>query len=301
MSIDLSIPEIQNFLNLTLKIQGEGEMAMMMHNYRSRQFHIISNGINPSSGFHWLPQSLAHVLPHWTSFGANGQITMTVHNYKSRHVHKTLNGLNPPSGFRDQHSANFSEIRIRIQNFPFMKMLYKMLSAIWWQFSPGWDQLNSFYLMGHPGEEATQCAHKHPQFCVACTGFGLMLYQNVPQVITYVDRYVLMKNKTSVKPASLPELYHGSVQDCSVSYTLVCKTSARCLRLTDPSLTLNVRGRSYLGLTRSISWLLMHWLLTSPGHQQPRYWLYRLCRSLSYLRKDFKYLCHINVEEWHKM
>ena len=25
------------------------------------------------------------------------------------------------------------------------------------------------------------------------------------------------------------------------------------------------------------------------------------CRSLSYLRKDFKYLCHINVEEWHKM
>ena len=36
-------------------------------------------------------------------------------------------------------------------------------------------------------------------------------------------------------------------------------------------LTLNVRGPSYLGLTRSISWLLMPWLLTSPGHQQPRY------------------------------
>ena len=28
-------------------------------------------------------------------------------------------------------------------------------------------------------------------------------------------------------------------------------------------LTLNVRGPSYLGLTRSISWLLMPWLLTS--------------------------------------
>ena len=37
-------------------------------------------------------------------------------------------------------------------------------------------------------------------------------------------------------------------------------------------LTLNVRGPSYLGLTRSISWLLMPWLLTSPGHQQPWYW-----------------------------
>ena len=67
-------------------------------------------------------------------------------------------------------------------------------------------------------------------------------------------------------------------------------------------LTLNVRGGpSYLSLTRSISWLLMPWLLTSPGHQQPWYWLYRICRSCSYLRKNFKYLCQINVEEWHKM
>ena len=65
--------------------------------------------------------------------------------------------------------------------------------------------------------------------------------------------------------------------------------------------TLNVRGQSYLGLTRSISWLLMPWLLTSPGHQQPWYWLCRICRPFSYLRKDFKYLCQINVEEWHKM
>ena len=48
-------------------------------------------------------------------------------------------------------------------------------------------------------------------------------------------------------------------------------------------------GPSYLGLTRSISWLLMPWLLTSPGYQQPWYWLYRMCRSFSYLRKDFKY------------
>ena len=67
------------------------------------------------------------------------------------------------------------------------------------------------------------------------------------------------------------------------------------------TLTLNVRGLSYLGLTRSISWLLMPWLLMSPGHQQPWYWLYRICRSFSYLREDFKYLCHINVDEWHKM
>ena len=49
-------------------------------------------------------------------------------------------------------------------------------------------------------------------------------------------------------------------------------------------LTLNVQGPCYLGLTRSISWLLMTWLLTSPGHQQQWYWLYRICWFLSYLR-----------------
>ena len=34
----------------------------------------------------------------------------------------------------------------------------------------------------------------------------------------------------------------------------------------------------------------MPWLLTSPGHQQPWYWLCRIGRFLSYLRKDFNYL-----------
>ena len=51
MSISPSNPEIQHFQNLTLKIQGQGQMTMMLHNYRSRQFHRTRNGINPSSGF----------------------------------------------------------------------------------------------------------------------------------------------------------------------------------------------------------------------------------------------------------
>ena len=65
-------------------------------------------------------------------------------------------------------------------------------------------------------------------------------------------------------------------------------------------LTFNVRGPSCLGLTRSISWLLIPWLLTSPGHQQPWYWLCRIGMFLSYLRKDFNYLHRINVEKWDK-
>ena len=44
-------------------------------------------------------------------------------------------------------------------------------------------------------------------------------------------------------------------------------------------LSLNVPWQSYLGITRLISWLLMPWLLSSPGHQQPWYWLCRICTS----------------------
>ena len=63
-------------------------------------------------------------------------------------------------------------------------------------------------------------------------------------------------------------------------------------------LTLSVRGLSYLGLIKSIPWLLMPWLLASLGDQQPWYW--QLCEigmSLSYTRKDSNYLCHFSAEE----
>ena len=65
----------------------------------------------------------------------------------------------------------------------------------------------------------------------------------------------------------------------------------------DQTLTLKIRGLSHPILTRSISWLLMPWLLASPSHQQPWYWLCKLGRSVSAMRKDFNYLCYISVEE----
>ena len=40
-------------------------------------------------------------------------------------------------------------------------------------------------------------------------------------------------------------------------------------RFVQASVTLNVWGLNYSFLTMSISWLLMHWLLVSPGHQYP--------------------------------
>ena len=45
----------------------------------------------------------------------------------------------------------------------------------------------------------------------------------------------------------------------------------------------------YSGQTGLIPWLLMPWLLASPGHQQPWCWLYKISGSLSYPRKDFNY------------
>ena len=73
----------------------------------------------------------------------------------------------------------------------------------------------------------------------------------------------------------------------------VSERTYTCIHILCNCLTRNVRGPSYLSLTRSISWLLMPWLLTSPGPQQPWYWLYRICRSFTYSRKCFKYLCQI--------
>ena len=49
-----------------------------------------------------------------------------------------------------------------------------------------------------------------------------------------------------------------------------------------------VWGQSYHCLTRAILLLLMPWLLASPGHQHPWYWLNRICRSLSSVRKNLR-------------
>ena len=57
----------------------------------------------------------------------------------------------------------------------------------------------------------------------------------------------------------------------------------------DPStvITIHMRGTRYPGITRSMSWLLMPWLLASPRHQQPWYWLYKIYKSLSYMQEGF--------------
>ena len=46
--------------------------------------------------------------------------------------------------------------------------------------------------------------------------------------------------------------------------------------------------------TRTVLWLLMHWFIVLPGHQQQWYWLGRINGLLSSWRKDFNYLHHLN-------
>ena len=42
----------------------------------------------------------------------------------------------------------------------------------------------------------------------------------------------------------------------------------------------------------------MPWIIASPEHYRPGYWICIVGRSLAYMMKNFNYLCHANVEEW---
>ena len=77
MLIGPPIPEIQHFQNLTMKILGQVQMTMVLHSYRSRQSHRISNGINPSSGFRDMGSAKSGPSAAWfDKFVANEQAHM---------------------------------------------------------------------------------------------------------------------------------------------------------------------------------------------------------------------------------
>ena len=85
----------------------------------------------------------------------------------------------------------------------------------------------------------------------------------------------------------------------SAKWQIFCLTKWQLFCLDLNVLSPNVQGPNFSSSTKSIIiWLLMPWLLLSPGHQRPWYWLRRIGKFLSYMRKDFKYLCHVSVEEW---
>ena len=60
--------------------------------------------------------------------------------------------------------------------------------------------------------------------------------------------------------------------------------------------TLNVWGPSYLGLTRSISYLLMPWRRKEPGHQQPWCWLCKMFPPKYLTHKELRNMIYINSQ-----
>ena len=50
--------------------------------------------------------------------------------------------------------------------------------------------------------------------------------------------------------------------------------------------------------TQYTAMMLMPWLLVSPCHQQPLYWLHRLNRSLSFMKQHFNYQHVLSVQKW---
>ena len=99
---------------------ANGQITMTLHNYRSRQVHETSNGVNTSCGVRDMLSAKSgpnlcqiwQVFGPWASpYGANGHMTMTVHNYRPRQFHRTSNGENPSSSYRDLGSASLAAAR----------------------------------------------------------------------------------------------------------------------------------------------------------------------------------------------
>ena len=85
--------------------------SMMLHNYRFRQFHRTSNGVNSFSGF----RDIVHAKPgpHWHQtwqvFGPwashMGKMIMISANFRTRQFHKTSMGKIGPAVFKDRSST----------------------------------------------------------------------------------------------------------------------------------------------------------------------------------------------------
>ena len=76
------------------------------------------------------------------------------------------------------------------------------------------------------------------------------------------------------------------------------KTTRSQLQLVGPCTD---ETRISTGITKSIPWLLMPWLLASPGHLHPLYCQCKINRSLSFMGNDFNNLLHLSVEKWRKI
>ena len=150
-----------------------------------------------------------------------------------------------------------------------------------------------------PGAYVTWCT-MFPQGClsnIVLTQCHLLTCENIVRAVYLYNENLYWNvtlSFTSILITWFTSMYEQIVADFTyaiylIAFSWVIMSFFNSCIFKDPYnntlITLNMRGPSYLGLTRSISWLLMLWLLVSPGHPEQWYWLCRIGRSLSYLRK----------------
>ena len=71
-------------------------------------------------------------------------------------------------------------------------------------------------------------------------------------------------------------------------------------RIVTTILTLPVLTHTYIGITRTISWLHLTWPLGPMISHKPWNWLWKMNMSLTSTEMDFNNLCHLSVEKWQK-
>ena len=109
-------------------------------------------------------------------------------------------------------------------------------------------------------------------------------YHSVPWIEPAPDTVLKQKyrtNNSSTFPAQLSYQGHEARLSNMVKMDLQKSEITTMKWLFVSILTLPVLKPGYSAIIRSISWLLMPWLLASPGHQQPWYWICRITMSLS--------------------
>ena len=163
------------------------------------------------------------------------------------------------------------KILSKIQNFAFTETHLKISSAKWRPFCPGGDELTLFKTLLH----------------VTASLFSSILVSLAASISLYFQKYsceFLIRKKHNHRSMFFPPCTCHNAIKWRQSQCFISRWQ--------------FGGNGGISLIRSISWLLMPWLLASPGHQQPRYWLCKIGKSLSYTRRDSKYLCHLRVVEW---
>ena len=152
--------------------------------------------------------------------------------------------------------TNFSEISINFHTFSFKKMPLKMSSAKWWSFCLGLNVLMLINLMSSP--EATMkknSATKNKLILLQC--FKLKFSLSHPKMFR---KFSSLYNLLNFYLPRVKFNWSSPIFGCH-GRPLVLNTAFDAYRL------------EYLGKVKSMKWLLEAWLLMSPGHQQPWYWI----------------------------